>query len=91
MKTVTSIAGACMLLVSVNGFACTLEEATAKREQLAQEVARLTQQNPQKAREINAELQGMKLDTASKDLPDKCQLIDKRLQELDEAGMKADS
>lgn len=91
MKTVMSIAGACMLVLSVNSFACTLEEATAKREQLAQEVANLTQQNPQKAREINEELQGMKLDTASKDLPDKCQLIDKRLQELKEAGRKADS
>ncbi len=91
MKTTISVAGVFMLLVSVNSLACTPEEAMAKREQLAQEVARLTQQNPQKAKEINEELQGMKLDTASKDLPDKCQLIDKRLQELDQAGKKADS
>ncbi|WP_455921348.1 hypothetical protein [Pseudomonas putida] len=91
MKTVSSVAGLIMLLMSLNCLACTPEEATAKREQLAQEVARLTQQNPQKAKEINDELQGMKLDTASKDLPDKCQLIDKRLQELNQASKKADS
>ena len=91
MKRVSSIAGLFMLVTSLNSLACTPEEATAKREQLAQEVARLTQQNPQKAKEINDELQGMKLDTASKDLPDKCQLIDKRLQELDQASKKTDS
>jgi hypothetical protein len=56
-----------------------------KREELAGLVARLTEQNPQKAKEINDELQGMELGTASKDLPDKCQLIDKRIKELKEA------
>ncbi len=91
MNTVLSVTGVCMLLLSMNSMACTPEEATAKREQLAQEVAKITQQNPQRAKEINAELQGMQLDTASEDLPDKCQLIDKRLQELDQAGKKADS
>ncbi|EIK94692.1 hypothetical protein PMM47T1_20388 [Pseudomonas sp. M47T1] len=91
MKTLLSVTGVLAVLLSVNALACTPEEATAKREQLAREVAKITQQNPQKAKEINDELQGMQLDTASKDLPDKCQLIDKRLQELDEAGKKAGS
>ncbi|TWC10881.1 MULTISPECIES: hypothetical protein [unclassified Pseudomonas] len=68
---------------------CTPEEATAKREQLAQEVTKLTQQNPAKAKEMNDELQAMDLETASKDVPDKCQLIDKRLEELKDAGKKA--
>ncbi|NUT87025.1 hypothetical protein HNO91_11355 [Pseudomonas corrugata] len=68
---------------------CTPEEATAKREQLAQEVSKLTQQNPAKAKEMNDELQAMDLETASKDVPDKCQLIDKRLEELKDAGKKA--
>ena len=68
---------------------CTPEEATAKREQLAQEVTKLTEQNPAKAKEINDELQDMDLKTASKDLPDKCQLIDKRLEELKSAEKKA--
>ncbi len=52
------------------------EKATAKREQLAREVAKLTEQNPAKTKEINDELQKMGLGTASKDLPDKYQLID---------------
>ncbi|MDU9026263.1 hypothetical protein [Pseudomonas corrugata] len=68
---------------------CSPEEATAKREQLAQEVSKLTQQNPAKAKEMNDELQAMDLETASKDVPDKCQLIDKRLEELKDAGKKA--
>ncbi|UZD96988.1 hypothetical protein LOY64_08295 [Pseudomonas corrugata] len=34
---------------------CSPEEATAKREQLAQEVSKLTQQNPAKAKEMNDE------------------------------------
>ncbi|WP_223514200.1 hypothetical protein [Pseudomonas sp. GL-R-26] len=73
----------------------TPDEATAKREQLAREVARevarLTEQNPAKAKEINDELQKMDLGTAAKDLPDKCQLIDQRLKELATAEKKAES
>ena len=82
MKTLLNIAAAASLLLALPSWACTLEEATEKREELAKEVTRLTEQNPQKAKEINDELKGMKLESASKDLPDKCQLIDKRLQEL---------
>ena len=68
----------------------TPDEATAKREQLAREVARLTEQNPAKAKEINDELQKMDLGTVAKDLPDKCQLIDQRLKELESAEKKAE-
>ncbi|MEG1040482.1 MAG: hypothetical protein RSE94_11270 [Pseudomonas sp.] len=85
MKTLLNIAAAASLLLALPSWACTLEEATEKREELAKEVSRLTEQNPQKAKEINEELKGMKLESASKDLPDKCQLINKRLQELREA------
>ncbi|WP_421547780.1 hypothetical protein [Pseudomonas sp. QD4] len=91
MKTLRNLVIASTLLCALPAWACTLEEATAKREQLAQEVTKLTQQNPAKAKEINDELQKMNLETASKDLPDKCQLIDQRLKELDTAGKKADS
>ncbi|OOV89527.1 hypothetical protein [Pseudomonas sp. MF4836] len=91
MKTLRNLVIASTLLCALPAWACTLEEATAKREQLAQEVTKLTQQNPTKAKEINDELQKMNLETASKDLPDKCQLIDQRLKELDTAGKKADS
>ncbi|WP_166359821.1 hypothetical protein [Pseudomonas akapageensis] len=88
MKTLLSITAAATLFLSLPSWACDLEEATEKREQLAKEVLQLTAQNPAKAKEINDGLRGMKLDLASKDLPDKCQLIDKRLQELQTAATK---
>ena len=72
-------------------WACPPDEATAKREQLAKEIAKITEQNPAKAKEINDELKKMDLETASKDLPDKCQLIDQRLKELESAETKAKS
>ncbi|MDO7895293.1 hypothetical protein [Pseudomonas citrulli] len=89
MKTLLKFTLAATLACALPAWACTPEEATAKREQLAQEVTKLTQQNPAKAKEINDELQAMDLETASKDLPDKCQLIDKRLEELKNAEKKA--
>ncbi|ARB27900.1 hypothetical protein HX787_06825 [Pseudomonas tolaasii] len=89
MKALKNLALAATLLSALPVWACTPEEATAKREQLAKEVTKLTQQNPAKAKEINAELQKMDMDTASADLPDKCQLIDERLKDLDDAAAKA--
>jgi len=91
MKTFLTLTLATTLACALPAWACTPEEATAKREQLAQEVAKLTEQNPAKAKEINAELQKMDLGTASKDLPDKCQLIDQRMKELKTADKKAES
>ncbi|QQZ43556.1 hypothetical protein IF690_08445 [Pseudomonas sp. SK3(2021)] len=91
MKALLSLCIASALFCALPAWACTLDEAIAKREQLAQEVAKLTEQNPAKAKEINDELQKMDLSTASKDLPDKCQLIDQRLKELGAAEKKADS
>ena len=89
MKTFLKLTLAAALTCALPAWACTPEEATAKREQLAQEVTKLTEQNPTKAKEINDELQAMDLETASKDMPDKCQLIDKRLEELKSAEKKA--
>ncbi|WP_409295932.1 hypothetical protein [Pseudomonas sp. KCJK8670] len=91
MKPLLRIVCATALFCSLPAWACTPEEATQKREEPAGLVSRLTEQNPQKAKEINDELQGMDLGTASKDLPDKCQLIDKRIKELKEAQNKAES
>ena len=90
MKTFLSIATAALLVCAAPTWAYTPEEATSKREQLAEKVRSLTQQNPQKAKEINQELEDMHLETAAQDLPDKCQLIDQRLKELDAAAQKAD-
>ncbi|MHA4968946.1 hypothetical protein ACX0KY_20595 [Pseudomonas extremorientalis] len=89
MKTLMNLAVAAALLSALPAWACTPDEATTKREQLAQEVTRLTEQNPTKAKEINDELQKMDLDTQSAEFPDKCQLIDARLKELKEAAAKA--
>ncbi|WP_341520988.1 hypothetical protein AABC73_22250 [Pseudomonas sp. G.S.17] len=90
MKILLSITAALTLLSAVPSWACTPEEATAKREQLAKEVQKLTEQNPTKAKEINDELQKMDLETASRDLPDKCQLIDQRLKEMNTAEKKTE-
>ncbi|MFL1500420.1 hypothetical protein ACI77J_05725 [Pseudomonas sp. O64] len=86
MKTLMNLAIAATLLTALPAWACTPEEATAKREQLAQEVTKLTEQNPTKAKEMNAELQKMDMDTTAADLPDKCQLIDQRLKDLKKAA-----
>jgi hypothetical protein len=91
MKTLLKLTLATALVSALPAWACTPEEATLKREQLAKEVTRLTEQNPAKAKEINDELQKMDLGTAAKDLPDKCQLIDQRLKELGTAENKAES
>ncbi|MDO4235753.1 hypothetical protein [Pseudomonas sp.] len=91
MKTLMNLAVVATLLSSVPAWACTPEEATAKREQLAREVTQLTEQNPTKAKEMNDELQKMDLDTESAEFPDKCQLIDARLKELKEAAANAKS
>ncbi|OAE14861.1 hypothetical protein A2T76_22735 [Pseudomonas brenneri] len=77
MKTLMQLAVAAALLSALPAWACTPEEATEKREQLAKEVSTLTQQNPTKAKEINDELQQMDLDTESAKFPDKCQLIER--------------
>ena len=91
MKTLLKLTLAATLACALPVWACTPEEATLKREQLAKEVTRLTEQNPAKAKEINDELQKMDLGTAAKELPDKCQLIDQRLKELGTAEKKAES
>ena len=72
MKSLKNLAIVATLLTALPAWACTPEEATAKREQLAQEVAKLTEQNPTKAKEMNDELQKMDLDTESAQVPLAC-------------------
>ena len=91
MKTLLNLSIAAALLAAVPAWACTPEEATQKREELAKVVTQLTEQNPAKAKEMNDELQKMDLDTESAEFPDKCQLIDARLKELKEASAKANN
>ena len=91
MKTLLNLVITATLLSALPAWACTPEEATQKREQLAEKVKSVTEHNPAKAKEINEELRKMDVDTASADLPDKCQLIEQRLKDLDEAAAKAKS
>ena len=91
MKNLIKLTLAATLACALPVWACTPEEATAKREELAKQVTRLTEQNPAKAKEMNDELQKMDLDTESAEFPDKCQLIDARLKELKEAAAKAEN
>ena len=91
MKTLIKLTLAATLTCALPAWAAsTPEEATIKREQLADKIAKLTEQDPSKAKEMNDELKAMDLETSSKEVPDKCQLIDKRLQELEEAQRKAE-
>ena len=88
MKTLMKLTLAATLISALPAWGCTPEEATTKREELAQDVTKLTEQNPTKAKEMNDQLQKMDLDTESAEFPDKCQLIDARLKELREAAGK---
>lgn len=90
MKSLASITLTTCLLVALPAFACTPEEATAKREELAKAITQMTDKSPQKAKEMNDELQQMDLKTSSSELPDKCQLINQRLKELNKAQAQAD-
>ncbi|TFY90849.1 hypothetical protein DYL59_07650 [Pseudomonas kairouanensis] len=89
MKTLINLAIATALFCALPAWACTPEEATQKREQLAEKVKSVTDEV--KAKEINEELRKMDMDTTAADLPDKCQLIDQRMKDLDEAAAKAKS
>ncbi|MBK3432726.1 MULTISPECIES: hypothetical protein [unclassified Pseudomonas] len=88
MKTLMKLTLAATLISALPAWGCTPEEATTKREELAKEVTKLTEQNPTKAKEMNDQLQKMDPDTESAEFPDKCQLIDARLKELREAAGK---
>lgn len=92
MKLLLSITAAATLLAAGSTWAsCTPEEAEQKARQLAAKVQQLTQQNPQKAKEINDEVEDMKLHTKSADRASHCDIYDKRMQELEAAEKKTDS
>ncbi|WP_263145340.1 hypothetical protein [Pseudomonas sp. RIT-PI-AD] len=91
MKTFLPLGLALTLLAPLSAFAtCTPDEATAKAQQLAEKVKQVTEQNPQKAKEINQELNQMHVKSSAETLPDDCAAYDKRLQELDQAERQAD-
>lgn len=73
----------CALLLSGPVFACTPEEATAKAEQLAAKVARITEQDPERAAKLNQEMEDEGVETQAKDLRSDCEAYDQRLRDLD--------
>ncbi len=85
MKSLLTLTLAAALTCALPAWACTPKKPPPNANNWDRKWPRLTEQNPTKAKEINAELQKMDLGTASKDLPDKCQLIDQRLKELGSA------
>ena len=56
MKTLLKLTLAATLACALPVWACPPEEATIKREQLAKEVAKLTEQNPDKCQLIDQRL-----------------------------------
>lgn len=92
MKLLLSITAAATLLAAGSTWAsCTPEEAEQKAQQLAAKVQQLTEQNPQKAKEINDQVEDMRLHTNSADRASHCDIYDKRMKELEAAKGKAES
>ncbi|PTQ68221.1 hypothetical protein [Pseudomonas sp. GV071] len=92
MKRLLSITAAVTLLAAGSTWAsCTPEEAEQKAQQLAAKVHQLTEQNPQKAKEINDEIEDMNLKTKSADKASHCDIYDKRMQELETAKDKSEN
>lgn len=72
------------LLLSGPVLACTPEEATAKAEQLAEKVAQITEQDPERAAKLHQEMEQEGGETEAKDLRTDCEAYEQRLRELDE-------
>jgi hypothetical protein len=68
---------------------CTAQQADAKAGELARKVAAATSHGPQRARQINEELQGMKVQRTTRGAANECALYEKRPREIDEAEHRA--
>lgn len=65
---------------------CTLDEATAKAELLANKIDALTLDDPQRAAQLRQELKALSPKTSAQELKDSCEAYDQRLQELEQIG-----
>lgn len=82
---------AAALLASQPVFAeCTTDQINAKAKQLAERVNQLTENDPERAAEINEELRDMEVKQTAEQLGDECEAYDKRLQHVEEAEKEAD-
>jgi len=69
---------------------CTPEDAQAKAEALAAKVKEVGENDPQRAAQINAELESMKVERNASEVPDECAMYDQRLREFEAADKLAD-
>ncbi|CJL07623.1 Uncharacterised protein [Streptococcus pneumoniae] len=90
MKILTITLTAALLASPAVHAACTPDEVNAKAEQLAERVNQLTQSNPERAKEINEEIQQMQAKRTADQLGDECEAYDKRLKQIEEAEREAD-
>ncbi|MES2819887.1 MAG: hypothetical protein V4812_12980 [Pseudomonadota bacterium] len=87
MKIFPALCTALLLLVGHgSALACTVEEATAKAEQVAARITEITQRDPQRAARLREEFQDQKPKTSSQALETDCQVYDQRLLELEQAA-----
>ena len=85
------IALAISLLASQAAFAqCTPDEVDAKARELAERVNQLTENDPDRAREINEEIRQMDAKRTADQLGDECEAYERRLQQIEEAEKRAD-
>ena len=85
------IALAISLLASQAAFAqCTPDEVDAKARELAERVNQLTENDPERAREINEEIRQMDAKRTADQLGDECEAYERRLQQIEEAEKRAD-
>ena len=85
------IALAISLLASQAAFAqCTPVEVDAKARELAERVNQLTENDPERAREINEEIRQMDAKRTADQLGDECEAYERRLQQIEEAEKRAD-
>ncbi len=91
MPTLTRLSLASLLgLCSLSAHAvCTPPDAEAKAAELAAKVHEVTEQDPERAAQIHAELEQMKLQRTSDGVADECAMYEKRLKELEQAGRQA--
>ncbi|WP_313038070.1 hypothetical protein [Stutzerimonas nitrititolerans] len=82
---------AAALLASPGAYAaCSAADVEAAAERLAERVAQLTENDPERAAEINEQLKEMDAKRTADELGDECQAYERRLQHIEQAEKEAD-
>jgi len=85
MKALFLPLAAALLVSPAVQAACTPDEITAKAEQLAERVNQLTQNDPERARQLNEEIRQDEDRRTAEQLGDECEAYDRRMRQLEEA------